>query len=106
MWRAESMRDIDVFIRSHHEEAIAELSEFLGIPSISALPEHANDMRRCAAWTAGAMEAAGLEHVRIIETPGHQLVYGEWLNAGDAPTILCYGHYDVQPVDPLDEWRS
>jgi acetylornithine deacetylase/succinyl-diaminopimelate desuccinylase-like protein len=100
------MADPEQYIAAHYDETIAELSEFLAIPSISALPEHANDMLRSAAWTAAAMQAAGLEHVRIIETRGHPLVYGDWLHAGDALTLLCYGHYDVQPADPLEEWDS
>ena len=63
-------------------------------------------MARCAEWTAKHLERIGLTGVRLIETPGNPVVYGEWLGAEGAPTILFYGHYDVQPVDPLDKWIS
>jgi acetylornithine deacetylase/succinyl-diaminopimelate desuccinylase-like protein len=79
---------------------------FLRIPSISALPEHAPDCRRAAEWLAEALTAAGLEHAEVAETGGHPVVYADWLHAPDAPTVLVYGHYDVQPVDPLDLWMS
>jgi acetylornithine deacetylase/succinyl-diaminopimelate desuccinylase-like protein len=83
-----------------------ELMEFLTIPSISTLPAHAPDCRRAAEWLAARLHAAGLEHVEIIEDGAHPLVYADWLHAAGMPTILLYGHYDVQPVDPLDEWDS
>lgn len=93
------------FVHTNRDRYVAELGEFLSIPSISALPEHADDVARAAAWTAAELERVGLEHVRLIETPGNPVVYADWLHAGgDVPTILFYGHYDVQPVDPLDEW--
>ena len=79
---------------------------FLRIPSISALPAHADDCRAAAEWLADALTAAGLEHVEVVETGGHPVVYADWLHAPDAPTVLVYGHYDVQPVDPLDLWTS
>jgi acetylornithine deacetylase/succinyl-diaminopimelate desuccinylase-like protein len=83
-----------------------ELTRFIAIPSVSALPEHAGDTRTCAEWLSEQMTAIGLENVRIIATAGHPVVYGDWLNAPGAPTVLFYGHYDVQPVDPLDQWTS
>lgn len=83
-----------------------ELDELLRIPSISALPEHAGDVRKAAEWVANRMRAAGIEGVEIMETGGHPLVYGEWLHAPGKPTILLYGHFDVQPVDPLNLWES
>ncbi len=83
-----------------------ELTRFIAIPSVSALPEHAADTRACAGWLADHMTAVGLQNVRVIDTPGHPVVYGDWLNAPGAPTVLFYGHYDVQPVDPLDQWVS
>ena len=87
--------------------ALAELQTFLRIPSISTLPEHAVDVRRAAEFVRDALLKAGLENVELIESPGrHPLVYGDWLHAPGKPTILFYGHYDVQPVDPLDEWVS
>ncbi len=79
---------------------------FLRIPSISALPDHATDCRDAARWLADALTAAGLEHAELFETGGHPVVYADWLHAPDAPTVLVYGHYDVQPVDPLDLWTS
>jgi len=81
--------------------------EFLRIPSISTQPDHDADTAAAAQWLASAMRDAGLEQVRVIETARHPLVYGEWLHAGvDAPTVLIYGHYDVQPVDPLELWET
>jgi acetylornithine deacetylase/succinyl-diaminopimelate desuccinylase-like protein len=94
------------FIHTNRDRYISELKDYLAIPSISALPQHAADVRRCAEWTADAMRRAGLENVRLIETPGNPVVYGDWLHAEGAPTILFYGHYDVQPVDPLNLWTS
>jgi acetylornithine deacetylase/succinyl-diaminopimelate desuccinylase-like protein len=94
------------FIHTNRDRYITELKDFLAIPSISALPQHAADVRRCAEWTADAMRRVGLENVRLIDTPGHPVVYSDWLHAAGAPTILFYGHYDVQPVDPLDLWTS
>ena len=83
-----------------------ELFEFLRIPSISTLPDHRQDIARAAEFTKNQLSRAGLESVEVIEGSGHPLVYGELLGAPDKPTILCYGHYDVQPADPLDEWNS
>jgi acetylornithine deacetylase/succinyl-diaminopimelate desuccinylase-like protein len=104
------MTDTDAALEAHldatHDARMASYQEFLRIPSISALPEHAADCRRAAEWLAEAMRTAGIEHVEVAETSGHPVVYGDWLHAEGAPTILVYGHYDVQPVDPLDEWTS
>jgi len=94
------------FINTHRDRYLDELKTFLAIPSISALPEHAGDVRRCAEWCASEMQRVGLQHVRLVETPGHPVVYADWLNAPGAPTMLFYGHYDVQPVDPLNLWES
>jgi acetylornithine deacetylase/succinyl-diaminopimelate desuccinylase-like protein len=94
------------YIHANRDRFIAELKEFLAIPSVSALPAHEPDVRRCAEWTAGEMRRIGLQNVQLFETPGHPIVYGDWLNAAGAPTILFYGHYDVQPVDPVDLWES
>ncbi|MCU0247795.1 MAG: dipeptidase [Bryobacter sp.] len=86
---------------------LEDLNAWLRIPSISALPEHAGDVKRCAEFTADLLRRAGMENVRLMEKPGrHPLVYGDWLHAPGKPTILCYGHYDVQPVEPLEEWKS
>jgi acetylornithine deacetylase/succinyl-diaminopimelate desuccinylase-like protein len=94
------------FINVNRDRYIDQLKEYLAIPSVSALPQHKDDVRRCAAWTADEMRRIGLQNVQIEETPGHPVVYGEWLGAEGAPTILFYGHYDVQPVDPLNLWTS
>jgi len=94
------------FINTHRDRYIDELKAYLAIPSISALPEHALDVKRCADWTADEMRRIGMENVRLVDTPGFPVVYGDWLHAEGAPTILFYGHYDVQPVDPLDLWDS
>src|SRR5690349_4162850 len=94
------------FININRDRYLDELKAFLAIPSISALPEHAPDVRRCAEWCADEMRRIGLQNVRLIDTPGNPVVYGDWLGAPGAPTVLFYGHYDVQPVDPLDLWES
>jgi acetylornithine deacetylase/succinyl-diaminopimelate desuccinylase-like protein len=94
------------FINVNRERYLDELKAFLAIPSISALPQHAGDVKRCAEWCADEMRRIGMQNVRLVDTPGNPVVYGDWLGAGDAPTILFYGHYDVQPVDPLDLWES
>jgi acetylornithine deacetylase/succinyl-diaminopimelate desuccinylase-like protein len=93
-------------INTSRNRYLEELTHFISIPSVSALAEHAADTRACAEWLAEHMRAIGLQNVRIIDTPGHPVVYGDWLNAPGAPTVLFYGHYDVQPVDPLDQWTS
>jgi acetylornithine deacetylase/succinyl-diaminopimelate desuccinylase-like protein len=94
------------FARSQQARFLDELKTLLRIPSISTLPEHAEDVRRTAVSLAREMERIGLEHVRVIETSGHPLVYGDWLHAPGKPVCLTYGHYDVQPPDPLDEWLT
>jgi len=81
-----------------------ELMEFLRIPSISALPAHRTDVQRAAQWLEARMKAGGIESVRIMETGGHPVVYGEWLHAPGKATLLIYGHFDTQPVDPLNLW--
>jgi len=94
------------FINLHRDRYVEELKSYLAIPSISALPEHAADVRRCAEWTVNELQRIGLQNARLIETPGNPVVYADWTGAEGAPTILFYGHYDVQPVDPLNEWQS
>ncbi len=91
---------------AHAAQNLAELQEFLRIPSISTLPEHGSDMQRAAEWVAGQMRAIGLQSVEISPTAGHPVIYGEWLSAAGRPTGLVYGHYDVQPAEPLAEWQS
>jgi acetylornithine deacetylase/succinyl-diaminopimelate desuccinylase-like protein len=94
------------FIHSHRDRYVDELKAYLAIPSISALPQHTDDVRRCAEWTADEMRRVGLDNVRLVSTKGNPIVCGEWLKAPGAPTILFYGHYDVQPVDPVNLWES
>jgi acetylornithine deacetylase/succinyl-diaminopimelate desuccinylase-like protein len=94
------------FINLHRDRYVEELKSYLAIPSISALPQHAGDIRACAEWTAAELTRIGMQNVRLIETPGNPVVYADWLNAPGAPTLLFYGHYDVQPDDPLDLWES
>jgi acetylornithine deacetylase/succinyl-diaminopimelate desuccinylase-like protein len=94
------------FARSQQARFLEELKSLLRIPSISTLPEHQGDVRFAAESLARELERVGLEHVRVIETSGHPLVYGDWLHAPGKPTCLTYGHYDVQPPDPLDEWLT
>jgi acetylornithine deacetylase/succinyl-diaminopimelate desuccinylase-like protein len=94
------------FINTSRDRYLEELKQYLAIPSVSALQEHSGDMRRCAEWTAEQMRTIGLQNVRVIDTAGHPVVYGDWLNAPGAPTVLFYGHYDVQPVDPVELWVS
>src|SRR5438874_1679728 len=95
------------YVERERGRIVDDLFEWLRIPSISAHPDHAADVRQSAEFTAQLMRDAGLEHVTILETGGAPAVYGDHLHAGpDAPTALVYGHHDVQPVDPLDQWTS
>jgi acetylornithine deacetylase/succinyl-diaminopimelate desuccinylase-like protein len=95
------------YAAAESDRIVATLLEWLQIPSISAHPDHAGDVRKSAAFCADLLTDAGLEHVGLLETAGAPAVYGDWLHAGaDAPTVVVYGHHDVQPVDPLDAWTS
>ncbi len=94
------------FAQQNQQRFLSELKDLLRIPSVSTLPEHKEDVRRAAQFVADEMKRLGLEHVEIIPTEGHPLVYADWLHAAGKPTVLFYGHYDVQPPDPLDEWKS
>ncbi|OQC06412.1 MAG: hypothetical protein BWX80_01588 [Candidatus Hydrogenedentes bacterium ADurb.Bin101] len=101
--------DVNVAItqmKEQRESYIKRFSEALAIPSVSALQQHKPDMHRMARWLAKQMEVMGLEHVELMPTPKNPIVYGDWLHAPGSPTVLVYGHYDVQPVDPLSEWIS
>jgi acetylornithine deacetylase/succinyl-diaminopimelate desuccinylase-like protein len=100
------MNPVIDFINTNRDRYVGELKDYLAIPSISALPQHQADVRRCAEWTAEELRRIGLQNVKLVETPGHPVVYGDWLGAAGAPTMLFYGHYDVQPVDPVDLWES
>src|SRR6266581_1468088 len=96
----------DAFVKQNQDRLLAELKDFVRIPSISTLPEHRPDIDRAASFVADALRRVGMEHVELIPTAKHPLVYGEWLHAPGKPTILCYGHYDVQPADPLELWQT
>jgi acetylornithine deacetylase/succinyl-diaminopimelate desuccinylase-like protein len=95
---------IEAYIESSRNRFLDELKTFLAIPSVSTLPQHKPDIERANDFVAERLRAAGIENVERIPTGGHPLVYGEWRKAPGKPTVLCYGHYDVQPPDPLDEW--
>jgi acetylornithine deacetylase/succinyl-diaminopimelate desuccinylase-like protein len=105
------------FAKDHGERFVEELKELLRIPSVSTDLARRADTRRAAQFVADELTRMGIENVRLIETStettqaspgrvGHPLVYGEWLKAAGRPTVLCYGHYDVQPAEPLEEWKS
>ncbi|HMQ67886.1 MAG TPA: dipeptidase [Ignavibacteria bacterium] len=101
------MEKILNYISDNKDNFVEQLKEFLKIPSISTNQENVKDMKTCAEFVRNEMISVGLDNVKIMETPGHPVVYGEWLHAGDdKPTILIYGHYDVQPVDPVDLWTD
>src|SRR3954467_1870452 len=92
--------------QQHQADFLEGLKAFLRIPSISTLSEHKPDIRRAAEFAVNELRAAGMSVAELIEGEGNPLVYAEWLGAPGKPTILFYGHYDVQPPDPLDEWKS
>ncbi len=94
------------FVESNKQRFLEELKEFLRIPSISTLPENQPDIARAAQFVADSLKTAGLENIEIIPTAKHPLVYADWLHAPGKPTVLCYGHYDVQPPDPLELWHT
>src|SRR5262245_34841168 len=94
------------FVADNQTRFLDELKQFIRIPSISTLPEHAGDIRRAAEFVAEKLRRAGMENVEIIPTGMHPLIYADWLHAPGKPTVLCYGHYDVQPADPLELWVS
>lgn len=100
------MEKVVSYISENYNRYIEELKDYLRIPSISTLPENNKDMQTCALFVADKLRDAGLSHVEIFQTEGHPIVYGEWLGAPGKPTVLIYGHYDVQPVDPIDLWEN
>jgi acetylornithine deacetylase/succinyl-diaminopimelate desuccinylase-like protein len=95
---------IDAFLERTDDERLDDYQAFLRIPSIGTLSEHRDDVLAAAQFVADHLRTSGLEHVEVSPTPGHPIVYADWLHAPGAPTVLVYGHYDVQPVDPLDLW--
>jgi len=102
-----SRSDAIKYLEENHERFKNELIELLRIPSISVEPAHKADVDRAAEWIANKFRSMGVDNVEILPTAGHSVVYGEWLNGGDtAPTVLIYGHYDVQFAEPLEDWKS
>ena len=97
---------IDRYVRQNEPRLLEELKAFLRIPSISTLPEHNADTWRAAEYAAAKLREAGMENVEVVATDRHPLVYADWMHAPGKPTVLCYGHFDVQPPDPLDLWES
>jgi len=100
------MSGVATYVRDRRQQYLDQLSELLRIPSISTDPERRDDVRRASAWVKDRLLAAGCTKAEVHPTEGHPIVYGEWLGAPGKPTILVYGHYDVQPVDPIDQWDT
>ncbi len=98
------MQEVLSYVNTHQKEFIENLNACLRIPSISVSPNHVQEVARCADFIAEKLKNWGLDCVEVFKTERHPIVYGEWLNAPGQPTVLIYGHYDVQPVDPLNEW--
>lgn len=93
------------YLKEQENNSLEQLKQFLRIPSVSAQSKHEPDMKKCAAWVADYLEDIGIKS-KIMDTGGHPVVYGEYHNSDDLPTVLVYGHYDVQPPDPLDLWKT
>ena len=96
----------DAYLREHDARHLEELRAFLRIPSVSSLPQHRDDVRRAAEWVADRLREIGATGVELLPTPGHPVVWGEWPAPPGAPTAILYGHYDVQPPDPLELWET
>jgi acetylornithine deacetylase/succinyl-diaminopimelate desuccinylase-like protein len=94
------------YARENQKRFLEELKELLRIPSVSTMDEHKNDVQKAAEFVASELKRIGFEHVEIIPSSGHPLVYADWLHASGKPTVLCYAHYDVQPPDPIEEWTT
>ena len=99
------MTSLDDYLKTNRDRFVDELKQLLRIPSVSADPARKSDVRQAATFVRDQLSNAGLQ-TELVETPGHPIVYGQWLSAKDAPTVLIYGHYDVQPPDPLNEWTT
>src|SRR5512135_2591552 len=101
------LNDALQYAEDHHAEFLSELKSFLSIPSISAISQHRADVEHAAHWLAEHFTSIGLEHAQVFPTNGHPIVTADWLHAGaDKPTVLIYGHYDVQPIEPIELWQS
>lgn len=101
---ASDLDAVDSYLSEHSSHAVQNLSSFLKIPSVSADPSRMHSVRQAALWLMDDLKAGGLENVQLLETKLHPAVYADWLHAADAPTLLIYAHYDVQPEDPVDLW--
>ncbi|WHY71667.1 dipeptidase [Fictibacillus enclensis] len=97
---------IEDYLLNNRDTHLSQLKDFLAIPSISTLPEHKGDIEKAAEWMAESLKRLGMDNVKVYETKGHPVVYGDWMKAEGKPTVLIYGHYDVQPVDPVELWHS
>jgi len=102
----ESMTNALAYIRGNRHRFVAELGRFIGFPSVSAQRGRAGDVGTCAAWLADHLRGTGLREVKVVPTACHPIVYASWRYAPGNPTVLIYGHYDVQPPEPLEEWHS
>ena len=100
------MKEIIKYVKTNKKNYLAELKDYIRIPSISTLETHKGEIKKCSKFVASKLKDAGMEGVKIFPTEGHPLVYAEWMKAPGKPTVLIYGHYDVQPVDPLELWKS
>lgn len=100
------MANWEAYLDEHQSQYLQELSEFLRIPSISSLPDHAGDIRKAADWVVARLKQADIDNIQILETGGHPVVFGEKIQSPDNPTVMIYGHFDVQPVDPLNLWTT
>ena len=96
----------EAYTRAHAARFVRELAELVRYPSVSSDPGHRGDMHRCAAWLADHLSRIGFDEARVLDTGGHPAVCGHWLRAPGRPTVLVYGHYDVQPADPIREWST
>src|SRR5690606_30931043 len=94
------------YLEQNKDQQLMKLKEFLKIPSVSALSKHKKDIHKAARWLSNELERIGMENVKVMETEGHPIVYADWIHADHKPTVLIYGHYDVQPVDPLHLWET
>ena len=102
----ELLRDIEMTLTKDQNRFLEEWMDFLKIPSVSANPSHNKDVQQAAKWVEDALKKSGCPKTEIISTPGHPIVYGEYIKDVELPTVLVYGHYDVQPPDPLELWDS
>jgi acetylornithine deacetylase/succinyl-diaminopimelate desuccinylase-like protein len=100
------MSQLSDSLTNNQHKNIEELKELLRIQSISSLSEHKKDIQTAASWISNKLKEIGMENVEVIQTKGHPIIYADWIHQKNAPTVLVYGHYDVQPVDPIDLWET